>query len=252
MRDWLGKANDRLDGLDWPRVSRWLGASLFLWVVIALGWTFNRIVPNEHLPWRPLDPERPIGMATRGQILRLAVSPSPVCMSLVRDIDGFETIPSDPREAKEPCGWDVARLVYGSDNAELLPGEANMQCPLSVATFLWLREVDAIAQKRFDQPLANVHHMGSYSCRRQRGNGSGRWSEHAFANAWDVAGFELADGTLITLLNGWNSDDKAVRAFLRDVRHEACRVFNVVLSPDYNAAHRDHFHVDMGPYSSCR
>ena len=69
-----------------------------------------------------------------------------------------------------------------------------MQCPLSVASFLWLREVQALTEARFGQPLAKVHHMGTYSCRRQRGNGSGRWSEHAFANAWDVAAFELADG----------------------------------------------------------
>jgi hypothetical protein len=26
----------------------------------------------------------------------------------------------------------------------------------------------------------------------------------------------------------------------------------VVLSPDYNAAHRNHFHVDVGPWWVCR
>lgn len=225
---------------------------LVLIALIGTAWTLNRIVPNEHLPWRPLDPERPIGMATRGQILRLSVSPSNVCMALARDIETFESIPSEPKEAKAPCGWDVARLVYGNEDAVLTPGEANMQCPLSVATYLWLREVETLAQNYFDQPLAKIHHMGSYSCRKQRGNGSGRWSEHAFANAWDIAGFELADGTLITVLSGWDSKDKKTRKFLREARQQACRVFNTTLSPDYNAAHRDHFHVDMGPYSSCR
>lgn len=220
--------------------------------LIGTAWTLNRIVPNEHLPWRPLDPDRPIGMATRGQILRLSVSPSKVCMTLARDIETFQSLPSEPKDAKAPCGWRAARLVYGTDRATLAPGEANMQCPLSVATYLWLREVDALAQKRFDQPLAKIHHMGSYSCRRQRGNGSGRWSEHAFANAWDISGFELADGTLITVLSGWNSDNKNHRKFLRETRQQACRVFNTTLSPDYNAAHRDHFHVDMGPYATCR
>ncbi|GHA91892.1 hypothetical protein GCM10009069_13880 [Algimonas arctica] len=221
-------------------------------VLLTTAWTLNRIVPNEHLPWRPLDPERPIGIATRGQILRLSVSPSDVCMSLARNIETFESIPSEPKDATSPCGWDVARLVYGKGDAVLAPGEANMQCPLSVATYLWLREVDALAQDRFDQPLSKIHHMGSYSCRKQRGNGSGRWSEHAFANAWDIAGFELADGTLITVLSGWNSDNKKHRKFLREAKQQACRVFNTTLSPDYNAAHRNHFHVDMGPYATCR
>lgn len=234
------------------QIIRRVKIALVLIALIGTAWTLNRIVPNEHLPWRPLDPERPIGMATRGQILRLSVSPSNVCMALARDIAAFESIPSEPKEAKAPCGWDVARLVYGNKDAVLAPGEANMQCPLSVATYLWLREVETLTQDYFDQPLAKIHHMGSYSCRKQRGNGSGRWSEHAFANAWDIAGFELADGTLITVLSGWDSKDKKTRKFLREARQQACRVFNTTLSPDYNAAHRDHFHVDMGPYSSCR
>ncbi|MGB6317030.1 MAG: extensin family protein, partial [Litorimonas sp.] len=226
--------------------------ALALWIAAALLWSLNRVVPNQHLPWRPLDPEAPIGMATRGQLLRLAVSPSETCMALAREIEAFESIPSEPRFAEPPCGWEVARLVYGGAGATLAPGEANMQCPLSVATYIWLREVDGLARDRFGEPLARVHHMGSYSCRRQRGNGSGRWSEHAFANAWDVAAFELNSGRRIRLLTEWDGEDEAARDFLRDARQKGCRIFNVTLSPDYNAAHRDHFHFDMGPYKSCR
>ena len=229
---------------------------LSLIAVLAFGalvvWGVNRIVPHQHLPWKPLDPALPIGTATKTQLLRMAVSPSDVCMGMARDIAGFETIPSEPKEAAAPCGWEVARLVYGNGDAVLRPGEANMQCPLSVATFLWMRELEQLAQERYSTGLAAVHHMGTYSCRRQRGNGSGRWSEHAFANAWDIGAFELADGRLIRVLTEWNGDDADHRAFLRDARQQACRVFNVTLSPDYNVAHRDHFHVDMGPYSSCR
>jgi len=36
------------------------------------------------------------------------------------------------------------------------------------------------------------------------------------------------------------------------VRDGACRFFDVVLGPDYNDAHRDHFHLDMGAYRACR
>lgn len=41
-------------------------------------------------------------------------------------------------------------------------------------------------------------------------------------------------------------------AFLRQVRDGACHGFSAVLGPDYNAAHRDHFHFDRGPYRVCR
>jgi hypothetical protein len=53
------------------------------------------------------------------------------------------------------------------------------------------------------------------------------------------------------VLKDWlRSDEKA--AFLRELRTGACRFFDGVLSPDYNAAHRDHFHFDRGPYRVCR
>jgi hypothetical protein len=53
------------------------------------------------------------------------------------------------------------------------------------------------------------------------------------------------------VLKDWpESNERA--AFLREVRTGACRFFDGVLSPDYNAAHRDHFHFDRGPYRVCR
>ena len=45
---------------------------------------------------------------------------------------------------------------------------------------------------------------------------------------------------------------EAERAFLREIRDGACDLFRVVLGPDYNAAHRDHFHLDMGAFRACR
>jgi len=39
--------------------------------------------------------------------------------------------------------------------------------------------------------------------------------------------------------------------FLRKVRDGACQVFLTTLSPDYNAQHHDHFHLDMGGWAKC-
>jgi len=226
------------------------GLTCAIIVIIA-----NRTLPPQHLPWKRLDPALPIGFGTKSQLTRLSLSPSSSCMNMARDIDGYTTIPADPKRpqtgaGKGTCGWDVARVVYGS-NDTVLAGEANMQCPLSVASYLWMRELDDLARDKFGAGLSKMHHMGTYSCRRQVGNGSGAWSEHAFANAWDIAGFELSNGTLISVKSDWDGEaDK--KAFLREARKSACKVFNVTLSPDYNAAHHDHFHVDMGPSRSCR
>lgn len=76
-------------------------------------------------------------------------------------------------------------------------------------------------------------------------------SQHATANAFDVSGFVLANGQRIILLKHWNGDGPKAQ-FLREVRNGLCEWFNVTLSPDYNALHADHFHVDMGPFLTCR
>jgi hypothetical protein len=49
---------------------------------------------------------------------------------------------------------------------------------------------------------------------------------------------------------GWRGDS-ASRGFLRDLRLRACLLFNMVLSPDYNADHDDHLHFDMGLWRGC-
>jgi hypothetical protein len=49
----------------------------------------------------------------------------------------------------------------------------------------------------------------------------------------------------------WSGEGKEA-LFLRRVRDAACDSFNVTLGPDYNAAHRDHFHLDMGLFRMCR
>ena len=229
---------------------------LFLGIVGGGLWAVNKYVPPEHLFWKPLDTNRPLGFASKQQLSALHLKTSRTCMDLARDTVGFTTVVADPKRpatgtGKGVCGWDVARVVYGTDDVLFAPGESNMQCPLSIAVFLWQREVDSLAQKHFGQPLAKIHHYGSYSCRRQRGNGSGKWSEHAFANAWDVASFELADGRIIQILRDWDGDRKK-KNFLRETRDAACGLFSVTLSPDYNAAHKDHFHLDMGPGGACR
>ena len=86
------------------------------------------------------------------------------------------------------------------------------------------------------------------------GGDTGNWSEHATGNAVDVSAFVLEDGRRISVLGDWNDADEAA-GFLHAARDAACDVFGTVLSPDYNAAHADHFHLDQearGFGSFCR
>lgn len=133
-----------------------------------------------------------------------------------------------------------------------------MTCPLAYAFTVWVQsDLQIPAMAEFGSPVVRVETFGTYSCRAIAG--SQRLSEHATANAVDVAGFVLQDGRRIAVVSGWRGDgadgggegERAGR-FLRSVRASACRRFNTVLSPDYNTAHRDHFHFDMGNGPLCR
>lgn len=95
------------------------------------------------------------------------------------------------------------------------------------------------------------NNFGSYACRNVYDREAAPRSRHATADALDVAAFVLGDGRRIHVLGAWNAGDAQGR-FLRDVRDAACRYFDAVLGPDYNAAHRNHLHLDRGPYRVCR
>lgn len=227
-------------------------AVFFILAIIGLAAfvAVDRTVPRQHLAWRSLDIEAPTGFATNAQMLRLSLAPSKTCMKLADQALTFSSTQADPKDGKDVCGWTIARDVLGSDHG-LLSRQTVMQCPLAVGTYIWIREIDGLARKHLGSPLKTIHHYGSYACRRQNGNSSNEWSEHAFANAWDIAGFELEDGSRISVLDHWSKGNRKQRKFLRGVRDEACKIFRVTLGPDYNAAHKNHFHVDMGPWGSC-
>ncbi|GGB57494.1 extensin-like domain-containing protein [Blastomonas aquatica] len=105
------------------------------------------------------------------------------------------------------------------------------------------------AEQMLGSPLVRIETMGSYSCRTIAG--SSKLSQHAHANAIDIAAFVLADGRRISVKQGWNGSNQE-RAFLRTIHGSACKRFGTVLGPDYNAAHHDHLHVDMSGQGYCR
>ena len=101
-----------------------------------------------------------------------------------------------------------------------------------------------LLRRHFGSRVVAIDHAGSYSCRRLYGRSDGAYSEHATADAIDILGFRLADGTRVSVLNDWSGDSPKAQ-FLREVRDGSCRLFSTVLSPDYNAAHADHLHLDQ-------
>ena len=150
------------------------------------------------------------------------------------------------------CGWTNA--VRMSQAGGVRAGFDKLTCEAATALSLWLEhELQDVAQAIMGQRVTAVQSFGSYSCRNIIGAKfwKNRRSEHASANALDIGAFTLADGRQISVRGQWHGDGKEAR-FLRAAHDSACRYFRVVLGPDYNAEHHDHFHMDRGIGWLCR
>ncbi|MBD8618181.1 extensin family protein [Sphingomonas sp. CFBP 13728] len=225
------------------RTIGWLVALVVIATLALMLWASLRGRPQD-VPWAPLDLGQPIGLFT-GRKLTALTEDFPQCRALL-DRAGVRYTVLPPRKGEGQCGYaDGVRLTGGARKIAFAPAGLGVACPVAAALAMWEWDiVQPAAERHFGTRVATIDHFGSYSCRRIAGSHSSNWSEHSTADAVDIAGFRLTDGTRITVARDWKGDDPKA-AFLREVRDGACQLFATTLSPDYNAAHADHLHLDQ-------
>jgi hypothetical protein len=199
-----------------------------------------------------------------------------------------------PALAQGDCGTESPVTVTAIGTVKF-GGEATMTCGMATALAALMPDAVKAASDILGSPLASLEVGTGYQCRNRNGDGSGKLSQHAFANAVDIAAFKLVDGRSISVVESWphlppppdaakgdaakadadaspgeSSIDTAKEEpageeagkpaivpplqrattpqarFLATVHKTACTLFSTVLGPDANAAHRDHFHFDLG------
>ena len=133
---------------------------------------------------------------------------------------------------KEPCGIENAVWIEGFSTTKL-SGPLTLSCMIALSLASWFEDIGA----------KQVTHMGSYNCRTIRG--SNIMSQHSFGAAVDIASINGA-----SLKSDWQ-DEGEKGEYLRNSAKAACEYFSNVLTPDYNAAHHDHFHLDHGLRLTC-
>ena len=149
---------------------------------------------------------------------------------------------------RDPC---PLRNVVRVRPSALLSRPLYMTCRLALALRHFEQSIlQPAADRYFGQPVVRLLEEGVRNCRAVDGYES-LLSEHAFANAIDVRGFVLRDGTVIDVATA-TADGGAPAEFLRDVTQQACTVFRTVLGPGFDEAHGAHLHLDMGLLGGCR
>jgi hypothetical protein len=236
-------------------IRRALLTLLLLAPLALLGGYFAGLVrlPPEWDPRAPLDFRAAPNLMTHWKMARMALQPQS-CFAAF-EASGITPARLPDRDSGTGCPLvDTMRLEgegrLQGEGAVLSPARPVVTCPVAAAWLLFERHaLQPAAAAHFGSRVATVRHLGSYACRNVYGRAEGRRSRHATANAIDIAAFTLANGREVRLARDWGVGQGG--AFLRDVRDGACRWFGAVLGPDYNAAHRDHFHLEKGRWSRC-
>ena len=231
------------------------GLVAFLFVSLLVLGSYQTIMhPDTPLPreWNPIKPlviSDPVTPLTSWKLNRAAASFD----KCVATLDGFASLRSlAPREDTEQCFIRDRVDLRAVGNASIAPIET--RCAIALRMAMWEQHsVQPAAAEFLQLSVSSIDHIGSYNCRvlRTSSGPSTRMSTHATADAIDIVGFGLSDGTRIRLLADWEPvGPKAT--FLREVRDGACKWFSLTLSPDYNRLHADHFHLQSRGWGLCR
>lgn len=230
---------------------RRLALLLIALLSVGLAWQIGgqRIsLPARWDPFAPLDVHAPLGPLTSWRLWRATRDPLACKTALDTAQMTYSIVPDQTAPADCPL-HDIVRVARLDDSR--LSSSFLATCPLALALAMYDRHyLQPAAQAIYGENVRQITHVGSYACRNVNHQAQAPVSEHALANALDIEGFVLTDGSRIDIAHDWSRDTRA-GAFVKRARDGACAVFHTVLGPDYNALHRAHFHVDMGPYRVC-
>lgn len=208
------------------------------------------IVPQRLSPFPPITLDEAPGMFLDAQLATLRREPALCRAALKAPHIIVSSIADNP--IKKGCGWRNGVRVQGASGVDI--SVEPLTCEMAASLALWIEYgLQPLAQEMLGTKVKSIRDMGTYDCRNIVGNAFWRdmRSEHAKANAIDIAGFGLEDGRQISVVKDWKGSGPESQ-FLREVHRRACRYFRVALGPEFNAAHHDHFHFDRGLLWRCR
>jgi hypothetical protein len=233
---------------------------LFLAMVLATAALWNGLIPLRYLPYATLKLSEPDSWFLDFRLAALKRDPEQCKTVLTGPLIYAHAVPDAPYE--NGCGWTNAVAFSHAGRARVSVDK--ITCDMAAAFTMWMaHEVQPAAAQFLKSDVKSVQHMGVYACRNIVGRnivgrnilGSKAFtafrSQHARANAIDVASFTLTDGRTISVAKSWQGDSSEAK-FLHAIHDRACHYFRVALGPDYNAAHSNHFHLDRGAYMTCR
>lgn len=196
-----------------------------------------------------------------GRVASLPVAPSPMPPALPKPAEergpsachvqltqlGMRFTPAAQPAAAGACQIDEAVQLQQLGSIEFLDRPV-LACNFALRLGQWLKESAApIVIAQANSPLDRLATGPGFECRTRNGDASAKVSEHGYGNAVDITSFRLADGRVFEVKDAMAPSSPAYQA-LKGLRGSACGYFTTVLGPGANAAHAEHFHLDLGKH----
>ncbi|MEB6578942.1 extensin family protein [Enterobacter quasiroggenkampii] len=217
-------------------------------IILTIATLGYRWLPPYYNPFTPLTLDDPPGRITQYKLRRLTPE---ACASLLLQANQRDLIRTQP-VADSGGACPLNNVVRVRDFGPVgLNSSFLASCPLALSSALFISQQARPLTKRYmGSELARIDHLGSFACRNIYHRPDARRSEHATAEALDIAAFRLANGERVTVLNGWKAT--TTQPWLKAMLAASCGYYGNGLGPEYNAAHANHFHLGMRGFGLCR
>jgi hypothetical protein len=171
------------------------------------------------------------------------------CLQRLKGLDvRYQTLA--PIGKENSCGAAAPLEVTHIAGVAISP-PGQFTCDMVEALHGWIGSSVVPAARQFlKKQVVTINNASSYVCRRRNGLASGKLSEHAKANALDIATLAFDDGSTINIKGDWSGLKQMIGVsakgnFLRQIRRDSCIRFTTVLGPGSDRYHGDHFHIDV-------
>ncbi len=166
----------------------------------------------------------------------------------------FTAYPDKGQPDKSGCGIPHAVVVSKGPTGITYDPPITVDCSLARALESVERIVQEEAETHLRSRIARIGNLGGFACRSRNSRKGASLSAHAFGSAVDISAFHPVKGTPAIIVRDYGEPKRPsqaqedrrnfLHAVFRRLRRDADLTYAV--GPDFNAAHRDHFHLDRG------
>lgn len=151
------------------------------------------------------------------------------------------------------CGAEQVVLYKQGPQQIRFSPHPQLTCRMAIGLARFEAIAQELAQQYLGSRIRKITQIGTYNCRKMA-RFQDMVSEHSYGNAIDLQSFQLENWKTISVLKDFGPLDQAPvtpeALFLHALANRLFDdgAFSVVLTPYFDANHKDHFHLDQARY----